>query len=81
MMGNAMSELTDRQIHEMNRQSWNAATTAHNIHKRDQVEFLGHVTQVLCRTWIAVWRRRRTKCDVVWVRAHGRGGVSSQALG
>ncbi|GAG25801.1 unnamed protein product, partial [marine sediment metagenome] len=29
-----------RQLHEANRQSWNAATVAHNSHKRDQAGFL-----------------------------------------
>ena len=36
-----MSEpTTSRQLHEANRQSWNAATVAHNSHKRDQAGFL-----------------------------------------
>lgn len=30
----------DPEVHEANRQSWNAATAAHNSHKRDQAEFL-----------------------------------------
>jgi 2-polyprenyl-3-methyl-5-hydroxy-6-metoxy-1,4-benzoquinol methylase len=34
-------ELPNRaQMHEANRQSWNAATQAHNSHKRDQATFL-----------------------------------------
>ena len=32
--------LTSRQVHEANRLSWNAATAAHNSHKRDQAGFL-----------------------------------------
>ena len=30
----------DKQLHEENRRSWNAATEAHNSHKRDQAAFL-----------------------------------------
>jgi SAM-dependent methyltransferase len=30
----------ERQLHEENRRSWNAATKAHNSHKRDQARFL-----------------------------------------
>jgi SAM-dependent methyltransferase len=30
----------ERQLHEENRRSWNAATEAHNSHKRDQARFL-----------------------------------------
>jgi SAM-dependent methyltransferase len=32
--------ITTRGIHEANRRSWNAATAAHNSHKRDQAGFL-----------------------------------------
>lgn len=35
-----MSDLPHRDLHEANRQSWNAATLAHNSHKRDQAGFL-----------------------------------------
>ncbi len=36
-----MNEPTsNRQLHEVNRQSWNAATAAHNSHKADQAGFL-----------------------------------------
>ncbi len=35
-----MSERTDKKLHEANRQSWNAATRAHNSHKKQQAAFL-----------------------------------------
>ena len=35
-----MNEPTHREMHEANRQSWNAATVAHNSHKVDQSGFL-----------------------------------------
>lgn len=35
-----MSKPTHTEMHEANRRSWNAATVAHNSHKRDQAGFL-----------------------------------------
>lgn len=35
-----MSTPEKKRVHEANRQSWNAATVAHNSHKRDQAGFL-----------------------------------------
>ena len=35
-----MSEFSNREVHEANRRSWNAATAAHNTHKRDQAGYL-----------------------------------------
>lgn len=35
-----MSAPVNRDVHEANRRSWNAATAAHNSHKRDQADFL-----------------------------------------
>ena len=35
-----MNAHSPREIHEANRRSWNAATVAHNSHKRDQAGFL-----------------------------------------
>lgn len=35
-----MSAPEKKRVHEANRQSWNAATVAHNSHKRDQAGFL-----------------------------------------
>jgi SAM-dependent methyltransferase len=39
-MPGSMSDLQHKHLHEANRQSWNAATVAHNSHKRDQAVFL-----------------------------------------
>jgi 2-polyprenyl-3-methyl-5-hydroxy-6-metoxy-1,4-benzoquinol methylase len=36
-----------RDLHEQNRQSWNAATIAHNSHKKDQAEFFRQGGQTL----------------------------------
>lgn len=35
-----MNDLTNERLHEANRLSWNAATVAHNSHKRDQAGYL-----------------------------------------
>jgi SAM-dependent methyltransferase len=35
-----MSDPMNKDVHEANRRSWNAATAAHNSHKRDQADFL-----------------------------------------
>jgi hypothetical protein len=34
-----MTDLANRQLHEDNRLSWNAATVAHNSHKHDQAGY------------------------------------------
>jgi len=43
-----------KELHERNRLSWNAATQAHNSHKRDQAGFLRRGGSTLCKEEIAL---------------------------
>lgn len=62
--------------HEQNRRSWNAVTSAHQSHKKDQVEFFrgGGSTlfddevALLGASWASLWSARR--CG--YTAAHAR---------